>query len=282
MDFKDKIKKYLNMNDKTRKDIVDWCKTWDCDRCQKCNVHFGDLEYQAQIKEEEEGIKRVLPVYTVDHEDNDSSHNDGYIDVDEHNQPLPFDKLEFAVKRIWHKFGNCRRLCWPCNRIEGIIKRKTTGTDRMTREKQDKINNEETFVDECKTQLNERQHFCLKGMINAGKSVCDSSPVTCERYLNGEIRTPENPKGEFRKFKFVCGGAFCNGTHISFHNTKPDVIIDEERRMLEREWEMQYSLPGNYENQEDAIRQWNFRDNNLGNKWISKADYVNTRLKLEW
>lgn len=277
-----KIKdKYFSMNDAIRQKITAWCKTWDDDMCQNCSIPFSELEHQERLNVEMGGEPRILPVYTIDHIDNDSSHNDGYIDVDSDNNPLPLKKRELTVTRIHHKYGNCRRLCWSCNRIQGHIKRKTTGSTVMTREKQDRINNEEKFLFETENQINEREHICYKAMTKAGKSICDSSEVTCQRYLDTEIRTPENPKAKFTLFNYTCDGKYCNGTHVCWAGIKPDVIIQEEKTILEREWQMQYTLPSGYEHDE-AIRQWANKWENMGKKWIPKEAYVRERLQLSW
>lgn len=283
MKFIDDIrKKYHNMNDSTRKDITDWCKSWDNDQCQHCSISFAELEVQAQMNEEMGGKPRILPVFTVDHRDNDSTHNDGYIDVDSNNNPLPLNRLSESVRRIWHKYGNCRRLCWSCNRIQGHLKRHPTGTGNMTQEKTDRINNENRYLFEVETQINEREHVCYKAMIKAGKAIVDSSEVTCQRYIDTAIITPENPSAKFMLFSYTCDGKFCNGTHVTWANIKPDVIIREELAILEREWEMIYALPTGFETHEESLRQWKYRNDNLGKKWISKEEYIRVRLKKTW
>lgn len=288
----DRFKKgYHNMNDKTRQEVTEWCKAWDNNECQRCGASFAELEKQAQIIEEATGRKRILPVFTIDHKDGDSSHNDGYIDVDESNKPIRLNDIKKASKQIWYKFGNCRRLCWACNRIAGVITRKSPSSERMTQEKQDRINHEQIFLFEIENQVNTRGHVCYRAICKAGKNVCDSSEITCNRYLDTEIRTPENPTGKFHSFAYECNGKFCNGTHVSWANIKPDVIIEEERKQLEREWEMQYDLSHwttkRYEEhepstEEQAIFQWEHSQLSSGKDWISKEQYVNQRLKVNW
>jgi hypothetical protein len=275
-------KKYSNMNGRIRDEVNAWCRTWDQNKCQRCNVSFDELERQAQIQEEVTGRKRILPVFVDDHKDGDSSHLDGYIDVDEHNKPVCLNDSSKPARQVWHKFGNMRRICYPCNRIAGLITRKTVGSSVATREKQDRVNNEQVFIFECRQQIEERQHICKKEVCKAGKNICDSSEITCLRYIDTEINTVSNPKGEFDQFAYTCSGKFCNGEHICLHGVKPDVIIEEERRQLEREWEMQYQLPSGYKDEATAIRQWEQDFANLGRPWVSKEQYVNERLHMNW
>lgn len=272
-------KDYNNMNDKTRKEIVAWAKTWDNEQCQKCGGSFTELEIQEQIKIEMGGKPRILPVFTVDHRDGDSSHNDGYIDVDELSKPLSYGSQKPIHNRVHHKYGNCRRLCWPCNRIAGILTRKTIGTATATREKQDRVNNEQIFIFECENQINEREHVCYKAMTKAGKNICDSSEITCARYLDTEIRTPENPRAKFQQFPYTCEGKFCNGSHVCWFGVKPSIVIEQERIQHEREWERQYTLP--FEGSEQTMRVTQF-ERATGMKWIPKEEFIKARLKLDW
>lgn len=265
------------LNGKIRDEIIAWCKTWDADRCQKCGQEFSELERQSQIIEEQTGQKRILPVYVADHRDGNESHIDGYIDVDHEKKPIEKHSNISPRKQIWHKFGNMRRLCWSCNRIEGIIKRKTLGSERHTREKQDRVSNEGLFIFETENQINERGDVCYLGMCKAGVNVCDSSEVTCRRYLDSQIRTPENPNGKFHLFPWTCGGKFCNGNHVSWANIKPEKVLEKEREIYEREWSMQYPDLQS----DDAVRKW---EHSVGfdRKWVSKEHYVSERLKLTW
>ncbi len=273
-------KKHNNLNDRNRKEIVAYCETWDENECQNCQTSFEDLEYQAQIKEEITGKKRILPVYTVDHIDNDDSHLDGYIDVDENSKRCGIRNIKKTVKRIWHKWGNCRRLCWPCNRLEGIRKRKTILSDKVTREKQDRLNNQDKFLFECEQQINERGHICYKAIAKAGENICGMGEHACARYLDTAIKTPENPNGKFIDFAYTCEGRFCNGSHVSWVNVKPDIIIDEERKLLEREWSHEYpDYDQNTPEDKDKIRQ--FKERFL-KPWISKQEFITPRLKLTW
>ena len=270
-------KKYCNMNDKTRKEVIEWCETWDNNKCQKCSTAFSELEKQAQVIEEITGQKRILPVYTADHKDGDSSHLDGYIDVDWNNKPIDANSDISPRKQVWHKFGNMRRFCWSCNRLEGIIKRKTIRSEKFTREKLDRVTNEDTFIFEAENQINERGDVCYVALCKAGKNICDSSEVTCKRYFDTEIRTAENPSGKFRKFAYSCEGQFCNGEHVSWANIKPDKIIEREKKQLEREWLMQFP-----ELKTDAdIRQWEMTVG-FGRKYINKEHFINERLKFTW
>lgn len=276
-----KPKIYHNMNHDTRTEINEWCNTWDDNQCQRCGTSFKLLEKEAEEKARIQGMERKLPVYVIDHDDGDSSHNDGYIAVDSNGIPVNRNKRSKSVNKIWHKFGNCRRLCWPCNRLAGIIKRKSATSDRMTREKRDRLVNEQVYLFEVETQINERGHVCYKAIIKAGKNICDSSEVTCGRYLDTEIKTPENPKGKFHIYPYECEGKFCNGSHVSWANVKPDIIIEQERVQLEREWEMEYGYPRGYEQDpEDAVRQWNMQ--HIHKKWVSKEQFVNNRLETTW
>lgn len=277
-------KKYFNMNDRVRKDIVKWCESWDDGKCQRCGSLFNDLEHQAQLKTEVTGIPRILPVYTNDHIDGDSSHVDGYVEIDEStNLPIPHGKVVLNAKRVWHKYGNMRRLCWSCNRIVGVITRKRKITAPATQEKQDRIANEGQFIHEVRTQLDERSHICYKEICKAGKNICDSSEITCQRYLDTEIRSSSNPNGDFHLFSYQCGGFACNGDHISWAGMKPDIILNEERKALEREWKTLYDIDV-YANvpHEQAISQWSSEWQNLGKQWISCEKYVNDRLKFSW
>lgn len=281
---------YYNMNDRTRKPLLEWCATWDNDLCQGCGRTFADLESESQIIEEMTGRKRILSVYVLDHRDGDSSHLDGEVDVDMNGKPISYGSLEKPAKTIWHKFGNMRRYCWSCNKLAGIIKRKSVGQGDTTRAKLDRINNEGVFIYEVENLINKKGHVCFKAMIKAGKNICDSSEVTCERYLTEEIKSPENPSGIFRIFHYPhitktgkCGGDFCNGDHVSFASTKPDLVIDAERQKLEQEWETNFGYPEGYESDPDgAIQRWKERWHGLTIEWIPKEQYVNKRIKFNW
>lgn len=274
----DKFKKrYHNMNAETRKEVVDWNKTWDRNCCQKCSTSFEALEKEAQMQAEMTGVSRILPVFVVDHIDGDSSHLDGYIGVDSQNNPIPNGSEIQAAKQIHHRFGNTRRLCWPCNRIAGVAKTKTVNTLMTTREKQDRINNEQKLIAELELQINERGHVCYKAFCKAGKSICDSSEITCSRYVDTDVRTPENPTGKFRIFPYECNGKFCNGSHLSWANVKPDVIIQEEIKILEREWEMRF---GGVESEEELRK--DIHKMYLWNSYETKEQYINKRIQRTW
>ena len=177
-------KKYRHMNDKVRQDIIAWCESWDNQECQRCGTSFIELEKQGQVLEEITGRQRILPYFIIDHKDGDSTHDDGYIDVDEQGIPIRLRDTKKAQNHVRHKYGNCRRICWACNRIAGIITRKTLSSERYTQEKQDRINHEQIFIFEIETQINERGHVCYRAVTKAGKNICDSSEITCNRYLD--------------------------------------------------------------------------------------------------
>jgi hypothetical protein len=192
-------------------------------KCNSCGKTVEELITEAQEKEEQTGISRILPVLVQDHIDGDNTHDHG---------------LDGSY------CSNLQYICYPCNRrknphrINGLSLGMQT-----TRAKQDSILNKPPFLNWVHAFIIDNEHICYNEMLaGGGKHSNGSSEITLERYFKTELFTKANPTGKFQVFPYHCGATLCNGEHVCFRGLKPKMIIEEERKKLETEWNQKYSM----------------------------------------
>lgn len=187
-----------------------------------CGKTISELIAESSVREELQGKPRKTVLLTVDHIDNNSTHNHDF--DDEGN--------------ITGYCTNLQLLCWSCNLRKRKLTKSTTTGRELTEAQKHKQKNEPRFINMILDELEKREHVCIKGIIAKGARDFGSQ-VTLWRYLETEIFDEiENHEGRFQTFDNTCSFKTCNGEHICRTGNIPIIETDADRKAkeeLERE-----------------------------------------------
>ena len=193
--------------------------------CAICKKSVAELIANAELKSEQTGIPRKLPVLLQDHIDGDSSHH----------HTIAEDGTQIYC-------GNLQHVCYQCNALKSI-KSNTSQADvrEITREKLDALKGKPTFHRNLTTYLMDNEHICYEEIKTSAEIFSEGlSEVTCTRYFRSALITKSNPGGRYQKFPHQCAADHCIGVHVCLRGYKPVELIANEKKILNYKYNKEY------------------------------------------